>query len=315
MYQLIGQLVKRKSIFNLKHKCLPVLFVLSMVFTLGQGELSAQRNYYFTEQWSVGLAAGATTFYGDLSNRTNGLFANTPFSKFFYQDRQAMAVLVLDKEFNIYFGVRGHVAYGKLKSTYEASKEYFKANMFEYSLAATLDFTNLFMGADRFRQWSIYGYLGIGLTESRTWKYNMLTGDLVGTNGFGKPKREGGKYVPMTETVLPMGLGFSYQFVKEFSVFVEMAYHPLYTDKLDATVIGSKRDGYGLLMLGAKYHFTMPDHWQIGGRYPRYNGKSNDPAIKKYNKRRRVIMNTKGYKKGVKNRKRFKTTRRKKLRW
>lgn len=273
--------------------------------------LKAQRHYFFTEQWNVGLGLGATTFYGDLTDKSNRFFSNTPFSKYFYQDRQARYIFLLEKKVNIYFGVRGQISYGKIKSTKESVKQYFTSNLFEYSLAGTIDFTNLFLGQDRYRPWSLYGYLGIGFTESRTWRYNMLTGKLVGTNGFGSPKTDGGKYIPMTETVIPMGIGFSYQFSKGFSARVEMSLQPIHTDKLDALVSTDEAmEGYGLITVGVNYHMSLPDHWQIGNRYPRYNGKSTDPAIKSYNKRKHVLMKSKGHKKGLKNRKKFKTTKR-----
>jgi hypothetical protein len=288
-------------------------FVVFIVLISCSNLALAQRTFYFTEQWAISGGIGASTFYGDLTDKSNRFFANTPFSKYFYQDRQTRAAIMLEKKINIYFGLRGEISYGKIKSTQESAKQYFTANLFEYSLSATFDFTNMLMGADRFRLWSVYGTLGVGFTESRTWKYDMLSGDLIGTNGFGSPKRQGGNYVPMTETVLPLSLGFNYSFTREFSAFVEMSYHPIRTDKLDATLSeDSKRDSYGVMMIGARYIFKLPDHWQIGNRYPRYNGKSNDPAIKSYNKRRRVVMKTKGYNRGLKNKRRFKTTGRRK---
>ena len=266
-----------------------------------------QRTYFFTEEWNVGLGVGANTFYGDLTDKFNRFLSNTPFSKYFYQDRQAMAVFVLEKKINMYFGVRGYLSYGNIKSTKESDKQYFKAHLFEYSLSGTIDFTNLFGGYNRYRQWSIYGAIGIGFTESRTWKYDMISGKLIGTNGFGRPKHEGGKYVPMTETVLPMAVGFRYKFIPQFSMNIELALHPIRTDKLDATIADdSWWEGYGIIWLGFNYHFDLPDHWQIGNRNPRYNGRSNDPAIKAFNKRKAVVMKTKGYKKGLKRRKKMK---------
>lgn len=290
------------------------LVVFLLILFGFNNSIMSQRHYFFTEQWTVGLGVGASSFYGDLTDKTNRFFSNTPFSKYFYQDRQARAIMVIEKKINIYFGVRGHVSYGKLKSTQESTKQYFTANLFEYSLSGVVDFTNIFFGHDRYRASSFYGFVGIGFTESRTWKYNMISGAITGTNGFGSPKVEGGKYIPMTETVIPMGLGYRYQFNKYFSAYVEMELHPIRTDKLDATVSDdSKMEGYGLISVGVSYHMTLPDHWQVGNRYPRYNGKSTDPAIKSYNKRKRVIMQSKGHKKGLKNRKKLKTKRKKGL--
>jgi hypothetical protein len=294
-------------------KFITILLFAIVFFGLNKAVV-AQRHYFFTEQWSVGLSAGFTTFNGDLTDKTNRFFSNTPFSKYFYQDRQPRAIFILEKKVNIYFGFRGHLSYGKVYSTKESVKQYFTANLFEYSLTGTLDFTNLFLGADRYRLWGIYGYAGIGFTESRTWKYDMVTGDLIGTNGFGSPKTDGGKYIPMTESVFPLGLGFNYQFNKAFSARAEFSFHSIRTDKLDATISDdSKLEGIGIISIGVNYHMQLPDHWQISNRAPRYNGKSTDPAIKSYNKRKRVIMDSKGYRKGMKNKKKFNSSRKRKL--
>jgi len=284
-----------------------ILFLFSSIALTSK--INAQRTYFFTEEWSMTGQFSASSFYGDLTDKHNRFFSNTPFSKYYYQDRQAVYGFALEKKINIYFGVRGNLSYGNVKSTKESVKQYFIAHVFEYTLSGTADFTNIFLGYDRYRVWSIYGYLGIGFTESRTWKRSMLDDAIVGTNGFGVPKRDGGKYVPMTETVLPFGLGFKYQFVKEFSVNIEMSMHPIRTDKLDATISDdSWWEGYGLITLGATYHFSLPNHWQMGYRNPRYNGKSTDPAIKAFNKKRHTIMNTRSYKRAK--HKRYKPRRR-----
>ena len=286
-----------------------ILFVFLFGSILFTTHVKGQRTFYFTEEWSLTGQLSASNFYGDLTDKSNRFFSNTPFSKYFYQDRQAVYGICVDKKINIYFGVRGHLSYGQVKGTKESVKQYFKANVFEYSLLGTADFTNIFMGYDRYRSWSIYGFLGMGFTESRTWKRSMIDESLVGTNGFGKPKREGGKYVPMTETVMPFGLGFKYQFVSQFSLNFEVSMRPIRTDKLDATISDDTWwEGYGLVSLGATYHFTLPDHWQVGNRHPRYNGKSSDPAIKAFNKNRHTIMKTKSYNKAK--RKRYKPKRR-----
>jgi len=286
-----------------------ILFIFIFGSVFFSTSIKGQRTFYFTEEWSLTGQISASNFYGDLTDKSNRFFSNTPFSKFFYQDRQVVYGIALEKKINIYFGVRGHLSYGKVKSTKESVKQYFKANVFEYSLLGTADFTNIFMGYDRYRAWSIYGFLGFGFTESRTWKRDMLTEAVVGTNGFGVPKRDGGRYVPMTETVMPFGLGFNYRFVKEFSANIEMSLRPIRTDKLDATISDDTWwEGYGFISVGATYHFTLPDHWQIGNRNPRYNGRSSDPAIKAFNKNRHVIMKTKSYKRA--SRKRYKPKRR-----
>jgi len=73
------------------------------------------------------------------------------------------------------------------------------------------------------------------MTESRTWKYRISTGKVIGTNGFGNPKTEGGKYIPMTETVVIMDMGFKIFVGANMSIGIEGSVHPINTNKLDAT--------------------------------------------------------------------------------
>lgn len=263
------------------------LSIMLFVFISISLSLTGQRTYFFTEQWSMTGQISLSKFHGDLVDMNNPVFDNTPFTKFFYQDRQLVFGYTLEKKINIYYGVRGNLSYGRVKSTKESLNQYFRANVFEYTIVGTVDATNLILGYSRYRRWSIYGYLGIGFTESRTWKRDITTEQIVGTNGFGVPKHEGGRYVPMTETVIPIGLGFRYSFMKEFSANFEISMHPIKTDKLDATI--SKNiitEGYGLITFGATYHFVLPHSWKVMKRHPRYKGRSRDPAIKAFRRRK-----------------------------
>ena len=269
-------------------------FILLCAFTFclfGFSPNITAQHYRFSNYWSVSPSFGVSSFFGDLSNKRNGFLKSTPFSKYFYEDRQLMVGLTLQKEINQYFGVRGNIQFGNIKSTDESVKLYFTSKMFEYSLLGTADLTNLILGIDRQRPWKLYGFLGIGLTESHTWKYNLLNDSLIQSSPMG----EGSSIPTMTESVLPFGLGFQYKILKNLNLTAEISRHYINSDKLDGVIYdGQKFEGFGYLGIGITYNFNFPSH--IGGKgSSKYDGKSSDPSLRAYNKNKRVVMKTKAY--------------------
>ena len=117
---------------------------------------------------------GSTTFHGDVSDKTNSFMNNTPFSKYFYQDRKFGGGVYVDKMFTPYWGVRGTLLYAKMKSTKESSKIYFEGDLFEYSISGLIDFSNIFLGVDKYRVWNFYGFIGVGFTETRSILYDSM---------------------------------------------------------------------------------------------------------------------------------------------
>ncbi len=136
--------------------------------------------------------------------------------------------------------------------------------------------------------------LGIGFNESRTWRYSTLGGNLIGTNGFREKRSIFFMRPPMTETVVPLGVGVSYNLYANMDLAVEYSYHFVNTDKLDDLISDrSGIEGYSLISAGLYVRFQTPKNWSLRRGLPSYTGKSSDPAIKAYNKRKRVVMTNK----------------------
>lgn len=291
----------------LYHLLAVVILVLSLFIS---SESNAQR-YSFDKAWTVGAGIGATKYYGDLTDNTNSIFSNTPFSKFFYQDRKFGGLFFIEKAFSPYLGVRAMLFGGKLKSTQESTKQYFEGNYFDYSLSLTLDFSNMIFGRDNSRFTRVYGFVGIGMSESRSLKYDMNTGNIIATNGYDEPKHEGGARRPMTEVVYPLGLGVAIFASEDFNLFFEGHLHVVASNRLDATPIdGTKYSTVGFISVGAVYNFSISSFGRRGRGYHTFEGRSNDPALREFNKRKRVVMRTKYNKRSFKKRRRFKHQRR-----
>jgi len=273
----------------------------------------AQHYIGFDDGWSFSGFVGSSNFHGDLTDKTNSFMNNTPFSKYFYQDRKLGGGIYVDKMFGQVMGVRGILLYSGMKSTKESEKIYFQGDMFEYSIAAYSNLSNLILGYSRRRPWDIYAYMGIGFSETRSIAYDMNTGDVVGSTGYKVFKN--GNFERMTEVVVPVGLGATYSFTKQANIFIEFTRHFVHTDRLDGfPVDGTTVESLGLVNVGLTYNFRLPSHWQTQ-RNPRYDGKSPDRAIRAFNKKKHVVMKTKANKKALKRRKRYGRKRFKRHRW
>jgi hypothetical protein len=269
------------------------LFIFIIFISISFERASAQRTYPFYDKWKIGYNFGMTKFYGDSHDRT-GIFYSTPLSKYYYQDRRFGNAINFDKSFTDIVGMRGNFFYGSVKGTKESVKRYFIAEMYQYNLNFRINFTNIFMPASNFRKWDAYGFIGIGFNVSRSWQYDMISGDLTGTNGFGNPRYEGGPKLRMTETVVPFGFGFNYSLTKRVDFNAEFSVNGVNTDKLDVMVSDERNaEGFGFLSVGISYDFELPRHWTFGNYNPSYTGRSPDKAIKEYNKKKKVIMKPK----------------------
>lgn len=307
--QLYMQKVNKKISFRIS-LVVSMILMLSMVSSLSFG----QKIYPFYQGWKANINIGTTNFHGDIKNSSNGFFDNTPLSKFFYQDRRFAGGVRLEKNINSMFSISGQANYGKLAGTSDLELREFTANIFEYSILTHFYLDEIFLGSQGSRKWGAYAFVGIGLTESRTWQYSTLTGDLSGTNGFASKKGILFENRPMTETVLPVGFGGTYELGDGVELNLEYSFHPINTDKLDAWISNeAKIEGYGYLSVGISKEFTTPKHWSLRGGMPSYTGKSSDSSIKAYNKKKRVVMTNRGQqRKAAKKRYVYKPKRRKK---
>ena len=292
----------------MRHRLL-LLFILVGFFC--SSKLSAKKYNPYGTDWAIGVHFGGTSFFGDLRSASGGL-NSTPFSKYFYKDMRLMGGFSLEKWFGAYMGMDASIQYGKLQGTKETSDAWFETNILEYNMSVTANLSNIFMGVSRRRHWMVYTSIGMGMTESRTWKYQISSNKLIGTNGFGKPRKEGGAFKPMTETIIPFALGGKLFIGSNLSINIEGSFHTIYSDKLDATPNDNSSfiagiEGYTYYSIGMQYWFGL-NGYHISNQYrgrSRYNGGRS--GYVKINSRKTSRRNNRIFRKG---RKRFKFTRR-----
>jgi len=267
------------------------IVVLLVLFNVSNTQAQA---YKFGQGWSLGVSVGTTKFHGDLSDAGSSFINKTPFSSYFYKERRLAGLFFVEKAFSPYWGLRGMVLKGTVESSKLSENAYFEANYFDYTLSLTLDFTNIFLGAEYIRDYRVYGFVGMGLSHSSTLKYDMTSGKIIS----GRIDQKN-----MVESVGPIGMGFSLFSSQMFSVNFESSLHIVHTTKLDRTSVPeTKFETVGFISLGIVYNF-LPGDGSVHNRNA-YTGRSNDASIRAFNKRRRVVMRTSRNKRAFKKKRR-----------
>ena len=274
--------------------------ILLFSFIMLKSAFSQNSGYQrFASNWEVTPNIGMTSFYGDLTDKKNRVFTNTPFHKYFYQDRGLAYGFILKKNFSSYFTMRGSLLHGQIHSSSDKYNLYIKTRFNEYYLGVDFDISNLIWGKERESNWALYGFLGLGLTDYRTWQYDDETDELVKKYGFGDERWFDERREMTTISTIPFGFGVSYQFHDKWELEFETGIHGMDTDYLDLLKSeDTKPEGYGYTSLGLTYHFHLPRYFNFGGR-PTYNQRSSDPAISEYNDRKRVVMKTRSYNRAI----------------
>lgn len=281
-------------------KIIPVLILFLGISKDSQAQWGGYHT--FAADWELNLNLGMTSFYGDLTDNKNRLFTNTPFNRYFYQDREMVYGVLLKKHISRTFSIRGEFNHGKLKSNPSSYDLHFNSKFNEYYLGAELNIANLFRPEKGEHPWDVYVYTGLGVTDYRTWLYDDESGELLDRQGYGESRWFDQKPKMATAFTIPSGMGVSYRLSDEWALNFETSINLMVTDKMDAYNSDvSGIEGYGITSLGISYYFHLP--WNLHtGRYHNYKGRSSEPALEKYNKKRRVVMKTKAYRKARKHR-------------
>ncbi len=244
-----------------------------------------QSPYALSEKWSFNVNIGASDFFGDLVDDKNRTL--NPFDKYFFEDMGTIGGFMVTKGINPVFSLRGQFQYGNVKSTKESIGQYFKTDVIETSLCAKININNLFTRPEE-RTLNVYGILGIGFSYFRAKKWDIESNKLIGENG----SREVGR---TTELIYNLGLGVDCKLPNNLFMFFEFGSKIFNSDKLDVYESSDRStEGYYFTSIGIGYKFHVvafaTSKYRVGGR-------TNDSAIRKYNKKKHVVMKTKQHKK------------------
>jgi len=217
---------------------LGLILLPSLIFCQGQVKKGTK---LFTN-WSVNINGGINLFFGDLQQHKY-----LPEMK----DVKMAYGIILRKQLSPVFGFNGQLLNGKLHGHKKTAKKYFDADIFEYGMNITVNFSNLFWPHNPYKKLSVYGIAGIGLTKFKTILRDITTDEIISKNGQGSFKDR------TTETVIPLGLGFEYKLGNALSLNLESTFRTINTDLLDLVPGGYKYDRYNYTALGITLHFDQ----------------------------------------------------------
>lgn len=281
--------------FHLLRISIAVILILGL-----SGKAVSQNTYKFHENWSIEPNFGYSKFYGDIKDKKTQFVYNTPFHKYFWQDRKLMYGVMISKEISPIFSLRGQILGGKVTGTHESKFMHFKSNILEFNLNLKIDISDLILGNDDSRKSNFYFFTGVGLTNWDTHLYDSKTGKIISGTGF--LDNVFGKRFSATEGVIPIGIGYDYSLNDNWKFTFETSIHGINTDKLDAYISNKpKTEGYAYTGFGLAYKFESLKI-RFSSRNLIYNRKAKDPAIREYNKNKKVVMTSPQQKKAMKKR-------------
>lgn len=255
--------MKKNYSAALKFLAILLLGVLPVLVS-GQetGEKSSSKSDAFTRHWFANINGGVSLSHSDISN--NLVLPATSTWRLGLGANAGWQVLP-------WLGGRGQVSWGRLHGNKNKMKEYgykdvyFDADYFDYHLAATLSFTNLFFGyKERFI--NFYGIVGAGQIQFRTRTAELATGTVVAKNGYGEkvigPTGKGDDAGFGDRTMvwsIPAGIGFAFRVSPKVDITLESQWKWTDTERLDGTIVKRdypfRDDMYSYTNLGITYKF------------------------------------------------------------
>ncbi len=246
MYQIL-----RKVVF---------LLLIGLIPTLVMGQKDGKPS--FDPYWYIGAQGGISQLHGDVTkykfvpDKDNWNFG---FGGLF------------GRQFTPFLGLRGTLAYGTYSGQEErASKNYLpwynqkvEGNYIDYSLMLTFDLDRLILGYNPDRLLGVYAMAGIGNSQYRVKKYDLVTGAELGSRGYdteqggGDGKGFGGRDLIGT---VPAGLGVNLRVSEKVDLILENVMRFTGSEGLDIQHGGAaeiKKDFYSQTTIGLVYKFGM----------------------------------------------------------
>lgn len=218
-------------------------------FTLASGLLFSQPKKTFFDNWYFGLNVGPTIFMGDVTQNYKTLKTDFTASNIAFG-------LMLTKEINCVFSLRGQLMFGYTSGSKDIYKGGAPANLsfesrfFNYNLNAKVDFIDIFDGGKCDRKFNFYGFVGIGFIDFQSKLFK--SGKEINSWGYGRT----GTYKWVTEISIPYGLGIDFRLGKRIKVNLDFEVIWIDGEKMDRTVGEYAHDAFFYPNLGISYNIS-----------------------------------------------------------
>ncbi|MDT8309348.1 MAG: hypothetical protein RQ866_07435 [Bacteroidales bacterium] len=276
------------------------IITLSIVILCSLSAKESNSQIRFVNEWSLTLHGSAVTFYGDISDKeyfflNNGSFPdgysyspgkgnNNPFATQNLQHRKPAFGLTLDKYIYPCIAVGAGFFKGSLYDQRQSFGMEIKTDYWESIFFISLNITRIIYPHDPERRFSWFVYSGIGLTNFIAQRYDIETGEILAHKGSEHWGRA-------SEGVVPVGVGAAFKITRSLFFNAMGSLRGMNTDLLDAYESNiSGIEGYGYVTIGIQYKFNLVSEVLAPLHVP-YKPKSNEPALKKYNTKKRSSVN------------------------
>ncbi len=152
--------------FNIIKIIVAVLFLLNISLN-ANAQKKNKKERPVKNYWSVNGNFGSNLFYGDLGEKEN----------------QWAYGLSVSKKISPIFNINAQALYGSLKGSSKSIGQYFEADFYEYNLNLQVDLSTLIWGVNPDRTFSLYGLMGVGMSNWNTERYTIIGDTMVGGNG------------------------------------------------------------------------------------------------------------------------------------
>ena len=171
--------MKRLNISN-------ILIVITLSVILFSETVFSQtntNNNTFQKYYSVNLNGGTTLFWGDLRQYDYYPVMNNK------NEWRVGYGMIINWQISPVFGLRGQLLNGKLSGANRELDKYFTADILTGNINTSIDFSNLFFKYNPNRFFSVYGILGVGLSNWRTEMKDLQNDNIIASNGTGNGRK------------------------------------------------------------------------------------------------------------------------------
>lgn len=232
------------------------------------------------KNWNIGINMGIDRFFGDVSPQSNPIFAN-PLTVDFYKDRNFAVSAYFGKEIASFWFVRVNALYCNLGIKNYTMKLRSKiSHIHEISMLHSFDIFGCFPRCKELKNWDLILSIGVGWLGYRSILYELESDKTINYVPNSYYKENGAfKYV----VSMPFGIGFGYQFARNWKFNFATNYRWINDDLFDACSSDKKNmEGFAFLQIGFQYFFhfkttarNTEDDYALERKSPNYQYKKN----------------------------------------
>ncbi len=237
----------------MKKLYLLIFLILTTTYLFAQVAQEQEPKGKLWDDWYININGGQTLFLGDVSKHFEW------YKPSFSESSSAFGT-ILSKKLSCVFDLRAQFFTGKLYGRKDffvggakADLE-FKSNFWNLNINTILDFNAWLGKCNPERKFSLYGIIGIGITDFKSQLFNSITHNEITSTA--QLHSFTGDYAWTTELVVPVGLGASYKIGNKIKINLESILNMTMTDKIDRVKGMSGHDGYYYTSLGITYKLS-----------------------------------------------------------